>query len=219
MGQSDYFLGIEVHHLTAGLLLTRSKYIDDHLVKQIWQIAMYLSLTRPDVSYAVHRVSQFLHEPTENHWSACKCIMRYLKHNQHYGLFLRQSSTPHLSAYADADWASNPEDRKSVSGYAIYLGTNLVYWSTRKQPTVARSSTEAEYRSVGAATTELVWLKSLLQDIGFSSSSCSTLWCDNVRATKLASNPVFHSRTKHIEVEFHFVRDLVSKRLGSIHCI
>lgn len=171
----------------------------------------YLSLTRPDACFAIHRVSQFLHQPTEDDWNSVKRILRYLKATAHHGLLLTKSKTLNLNVYSDADWASNSADRKSITGFAIFLGTNLISWNSKKQQTVARSSTEAEYRAIGVAVMELTWIQSLLRDIGYCSTATPNLWCDNIGATYLSVNPVFH-RTKHLEVDYHFVRDKVQKQ-------
>ena len=172
----------------------------------------YVTLTRPDISYAVNKVCQLLKEPTEDHWSLVKRILRYLKETISHGLFIGSHSTTELHAYSDADWAGCPTDRRSTGGYAIYMGQNLISWSAKKQHTIARSSTESEYRALANATAEVVWLQSLLQELGISQSKPPILWCDNLGATYLTVNPLFHARTKHIEVDFHFVRHLVSQR-------
>jgi hypothetical protein len=114
-----------------------------------------------------------------------------------------------LYGFSDSDWVGCPDNRKSTTGYLIFLGPNLISWCSKKQPTVARSSTEAEYRSLAMAAAELVWLRSLLRELGVALSS-SILWCDNLGATFLASNPAFHARTKHIELDYHFVREKVA---------
>jgi hypothetical protein len=185
---------------------------DPSLYRSIVGSLQYLSLTRPDISFAVNKVCQFLQRPTIPHWTAVKRILRYLKHTLFHGLFLRRQSATQLHAFSDADWAGCPDDRRSTGGYCIFLGHNLISWSSRKQATVSRSSTEAEYRSLANATAELQWLQSLLKELGVFLHSPPTLWCDNLGATYLTANPLFHARTKHIEIDFHFVRDKVASK-------
>jgi hypothetical protein len=179
----------------------------------------YLSLTRPDIAFAVNKVCQFMTKPTNLHWSAVKRILRYLKHTSHHSLFLHRNSNFTIQAFSDADWAGSPDDRRSTSGYCLFLGRNLISWSSRKQRTVSRSSTESEYRAIAHASAELVWLRSLLSELGVPSPSTPILWCDNIGATYLTANPLFHARTKHIEIDFHFVRDLVSSKTVSVQFI
>ncbi|XP_019175666.1 PREDICTED: uncharacterized protein LOC109170988 [Ipomoea nil] len=169
----------------------------------------YLTITRPDLSYAVNRLCQFMHSLTTDHWTMVKRVLRYIKGTIDYGLRLSPSSTTAIHAYSDSDWAGCPIDRKSTSGFAVFLGSNLVSWLSRKQHTVARSSTEAEYKALADVAAEVTWIVSLLRELWLHSRQPSTLWCDNLGATYLCANPVFHAQTKHVEIDYHFVRDKV----------
>jgi hypothetical protein len=176
-----------------------SQLDDVQLYRSVVSALQYLSITRSEISFAVNRVSQFMHSPTSTHWEAVKHILRYLKGTIDYDIAIKSASSLTITAFADSDWAGCPDDRRSTAGYAVFLRPNLVSWSSKKQPTVARSSTEAEYRGLAAATAEIIWLQCLLQELGLS-LSVPILWCDNLGATFLASNPAFHARTKHIEL-------------------
>ncbi|XP_019170030.1 PREDICTED: uncharacterized protein LOC109165608 [Ipomoea nil] len=170
----------------------------------------YLTITRPDLSFAVNWLCQFMHSPTQDHGGLLKRVLRYFKGTLDYRLRLAPSLTSALHAFSDSDWVGCPVDRKSTSGYAVFLGSNLVSWLSCKQCTVARSSTEAEYKGLVDVSAEVTWVVSLLWELGLHSGSPATLWCDNLGATYLAANPVFHARTKHVEIDFHFVYDKVA---------
>jgi len=173
----------------------------------------YLSPTRPDISFAVNKLSQFMHHPTQIHWTATKRLLRYLKNTIFHGVTISKTSSNMLTCFSDADWAGNLDDRKSTSAYLLFLGTTPVSWSSKKQRAIARSSTEAEYRALAATAAESVWLLSLLQELKFCLSQPPLLLCDNLGATQLSFNPVHHSRMKHIQIDIHFVRDLVAKNI------
>jgi histone deacetylase 1/2 len=170
-----------------------------------------LTLTRPDISFAVNKVCQFLSQPTEVHWEAVKRILRYVKGTLHTGLHIRKSPLHGVSIFTDADWAGCVDDRRSTSGFAVFVGPNLISWSSKKQPTVSRSSTEAEYKALANGTAEAMWISYLLKELGVIQQRAPILWCDNLGATYLTANPVFHARTKHIEIDFHFVRERVAE--------
>lgn len=158
----------------------------------------YLTLTRPDICFPVNKVCQYLHSPTSQHMTAVKRILRYLKGTMSTGLKFTKSACSIVSAFADADWGGCPDDRRSTGGFCVCFGPNLISWSARKQATVSRSSTEAEYKSLANATAEIIWVQTLLRELGVAHSPVARLWCDNIGATYLSANPVFHARTKHI---------------------
>ncbi|KAG7578814.1 GAG-pre-integrase domain [Arabidopsis thaliana x Arabidopsis arenosa] len=170
---------------------------------------LYLTITRPDITFAVHKLSQFLSCPTDIHMQAAHRVLRYLKGNPGQGLFYAADSEICLNAFADADWGTCQDTRRSVSGYCVYLGKSLISWKSKKQQTVSRSSTEAEYRSMANATCELLWLSQLLRDLKVQVRTPAKLFCDNKSAIHIATNPVFHERTKHIEIDCHITRDQV----------
>lgn len=188
--------------------------------RQIVGALQYVTLSRPDLTFAVNKFCQFMHSPTVNHWSAVKRILRYLRGTSDFGLLLHHKSASllhaytdaSLTAYSDSDWAGCPDDRRSTGGFAIYLGNNLVSWAARKQKTVSRSSTESEYKALADTVAELTWLEKLLRELCVPITTAPTLWCDNLGATYLSANPVFHARTKHVEIDFHFVREKVAQQ-------
>lgn len=169
----------------------------------------YLAFTRPDISYPVNKLSQFMHAPTDSHWQAVKRLLRYLKGTYSHGIFLRRNNPLSLHAYSDADWAGDSDDYVSTNAYIVYLGHNPVSWSSKKQKSVSRSSTESEYRSVANASSEIMWICSLLEELGIVLPAAPTIYCDNVGATYLCANPVFHSRMKHLALDYHFIRNQV----------
>jgi histone deacetylase 1/2 len=180
----------------------------------------YVTVTRPEISYSVNKVCQFLSSPLEDHWKAVKRILRYLQGTLHHGLLIQPAplNTPlTLTGFCDADWASDPDDRRSTSGACIFLGPNLVSWWAKKQTLVARSSAEAEYRSLALVSAEILWMQSLLKELRIPIKVPQIL-CDNLSAVSLAHNPVLHSRTKHMELDIFFVREkVINKSLIVTH--
>jgi histone deacetylase 1/2 len=177
----------------------------------------YATLTRPDISYAVQQVCLHMHAPREPHLSLIKRILRYLKGTLNHGLTLHKSTSHSLIAYSDADWAGCPDTRCSTSGFCMYLGDNLVRWFSRRQTTVSRSSAEAEYRAVATAVAESCWVRQLMQELQCPIQTATIVYCDNVSAVYLSANPVHHRRTKHIELDIHFVREKVA--LGAVRVL
>ncbi|TYK10332.1 Retrovirus-related Pol polyprotein from transposon TNT 1-94 [Cucumis melo var. makuwa] len=176
------------------------------LYRQLVGSLIYLTVTHPDIAYVVHIVSQFMAAPRTIHFTVVLRILRYVKGTLGHGLQFSSQSSLVLSGYFDADWAGDPTDRRSTTGYCFYLGDSLISWRSKKQSVVSRSSTESEYRALADATTELLWLRWLLADMGVPQQGPTLLHCDNRSAIQIAHNDVFHERTKHIENDCHFIR-------------
>ncbi|XP_020673267.1 uncharacterized protein LOC110092911 [Dendrobium catenatum] len=224
------FLGIQVSHTSAGILLHQTQYAldlvasaglqhskptqtpvalrstptaadsalypDSHHYRQLAGSLNYLTITRPDIDYAVNCICQKMHRPTMANFIALKRLLRYVQ-----------------------DWAGDTRDRKSLTGFCTYLGTSLVSWCVKKQATVTKSSTEAEYRALSSATSDVIWLRRLLADFHIILDKPTPIFCDNTSAIALAHNPVFHTRTKHIEIDYQFIRHHIDTDAILIHHI
>nr|XP_020160967.2 uncharacterized mitochondrial protein AtMg00810-like [Aegilops tauschii subsp. strangulata] len=241
MGALHYFLGIEVIRRADGFFLHQQKYAhelleragmlnckpaptpvdtkakvsalegslasDGAFYRSIVGALQYLTLSRPDLQYA----------PRDSHWTLVKRILRYIRGTMSLGLTLTASASTDLVAYSDADWTGCPDTRRSTSGYCVYLGPSLISWSSKHQPTVSRSSAEAEYRAVANAVAECSWIRQLLQELLCDVHKATLVYCDNVSAVYLSANPVHQRRTKHIELDIHFVREQVA--LGRVRVL
>ena len=159
------------------------KFDDATLYRSVVGALQYLSITRPNIAFTVNKVSQFMNEPQDTHWSAIKRILCYLKHTIDHGLFIKKCSSNQLFAFSDADWAGCPDDIRSTSGFCIFLGSNLLSWSSKKQPIVSRSTTESEYKSMANTAADLCWLQSLFSELGVFLPTAPILFCDNISAT------------------------------------
>ncbi|KAK1441497.1 hypothetical protein QVD17_07436 [Tagetes erecta] len=179
----------------------------------------YLAFTRPDISFAVNKLSQFMHQPTQTHWQALKRLLRYLKGTIYHGLFLNKKSPLDLTAFSDSDWGGVSTAGRSTTAYIIYLGSNIISWKSARQKSVSRSSTEAEYKALANAAAELAWVENLLKELGLPVSNSPKLYCDNTGATYLCANPVYHSRMKHVALDYHFVREKVAAGTLKVHHI
>jgi hypothetical protein len=178
---------------------------------------LYLTHTRPEIAYAVSKLSQFLSAPTNEHMLAGLHVLKYLKNNPGQGLFFDSSSSLSLKGFSDSDWGSCPDTRRSTTGFCFFIGKSLVSWKSKKQTVVSRSSSEAEYRALAQATCEGQWILYLLQDLHIPHTAPFIIYCDNQSALHIAANPVFHERTKHIEIDCHVVRDKV--QAGILHLL
>lgn len=186
-------------------------YADISGYRRIVGKLLYLNTTRPDIAFATQQLSQFMQAPTNVHFNAACRVLRYLKNNPGQGIFFSRTSEMQLIGYSDADWAGCMDSRKSISGYCFFIGKSLVSWRAKKQATVSRSSSEAEYRALSSAACELQWLLYLFADLRVQLTRTPTLYCDNQSAVHIASNPVFHERTKHLEIDCHLVREKLLK--------
>ena len=165
--------------------------------------------TRPDIAVAVGEVSKFLENPGPQHWKAVKRILRYLKHTLEMSLKCNPTSMK-LIGFSDADWAGDLDSRRSTTGYLFKFGDFPVCWKSKRQPTVALSTAEAEYMSLASAAQTAIWFRQLLADLGFPQEEATVIYEDNQGCIAMAKNPVSHERTKHIDIKYHFVRELVS---------
>nr|KYP43700.1 Retrovirus-related Pol polyprotein from transposon TNT 1-94 [Cajanus cajan] len=170
---------------------------------------IYLTVTHPYITYSVHILSRFMRAPHKPHMEAAMRILRYLKNNPGQGLFFSSQNDLSLRAFCVFDWGGCPISRKSTTGYCVFLGSSLISWRTKRQKTISLSSAEAEYRAMTGACCEFSWLRSLLKDLEILHSKAALLYCDNKAAPHIASNLVFHERTQHIEIDFHFIRDKI----------
>jgi len=167
-------------------------FSDPTLYRSIVGTLQYLLVTRPELSYSVNKFAQFMHSPQLHHWQAVKRILRYLARTIDHGLLLHQQSSSFIKVFSDADWGADLDDRKSTSGFCIYLGSNLISGSAHKQKTVSRSSTEVEYRAIATVIIEILWLKSLLHELHIQTPP-PEIFSDNLEAVLLSANPVMHS--------------------------
>jgi hypothetical protein len=187
--------------------------VDATLYRQLVGSLIYLTHTRPDISFAVGMVSRFMQEPHELHWKAAKRILHYIQGTHTYGLHFAAGTGLQLVGYTDSDYAGDIDSRKSTSGYMFYLGSGPICWQSKKQNTVALSSTEAEYRGAVNAATEALWLQHILEEFGFDLPKPTVLHCDNQSAIEISRHPVQHQRTKHIEVHMHYIRELIQGQI------
>ena len=170
----------------------------------------YLTITRPDISFPMSVVSQFLQSPCDSQWDAAVHIPHYVKGRPSQEVLYENRGYTQIVGYSDANWGGSPTYRRSISGYWVFIGGNLISWKSKKQDVVVRSSAEAEHRVMALATCELIWLKHLLQELKFGKDGQIKLIRDNQVVLHISSNPVFHERTKHIEVDCHFIRENIA---------
>ena len=184
---------------------------------------MYLAIgTRPDIMFSVAKLAQYNNNPGPQHWQAVKHILRYIKGTMELKLTYRSDGLNTMSSnlckgYSDADHAGDLDTRRSTSGFLIKMGTGAVSWSAKKQTVVADSSTEAEYVSASSAGREILWMRSLLQELGMEIEGPSTLHVDNLSALRVLKNPEHHGRMKHIDIKWHWIREIIKRGEIEVH--
>jgi hypothetical protein len=191
---------------------------DPTVFRQFVESLNYLTITWPDISFIVQQASQFMQTPCHLHLADVRCIIRYLRGSLDCGLFFPTSSHLRLVAYSDTDWAGCLDTRRSVTGWCMFLGNSLISWKSKKQAHVSKSSTKSEYWAMSAACSEIAWLRGLLAELGFSQSDSTPLHADNTSAIQIVDNPVYHERTKHIEVDYHSIREALDTHVISSSC-
>ncbi|XP_019094533.1 PREDICTED: uncharacterized protein LOC109129941 [Camelina sativa] len=194
--------------------LNTAPFKDVSLYRRLVGKLIYLTITRPDIFFAMNQASQQMKNPTVHHWNMVTRILKYIKGSPGQGIWMGRNKNTELVAYCDDNYAGDRGDRRSTTGYCTFLGGNLVTWKSKKQNVVLLSSAKSEYRAMRKLTTELMWLKALLKDLGIESTKPITMHCDNEAAIHIATNSVFHERTKHIEVDCHKVREQI--KLGVV---
>ncbi|KAJ9505167.1 hypothetical protein QJQ45_012418 [Haematococcus lacustris] len=188
-----------------GVALDTSEHSYSGLVGSL----LYLSCcTRPDITYAVGALARYMSAPTQQHWTAARAILSYLKGTADQGLVFGESAE--LQGYCDADYAGDKDTARSTTGYVFAMNGAAISWSSRLQPTVAMSTAESEYTAASSAVKEGLWLRKLMQDLQLP-GDCTSILCDNQAALQLLHNPIASARAKHINVHHHFARERVAR--------
>jgi len=192
--------------------------VDQKLYRGMIGSLLYLTASRPDILFSVWLCARFQSDPRESHLTTIKRIFRYLKGTTNLGLLYRKSLDYKMIGFCDADYAGDRIERKSTSGNCQFLGDNLISWASKRQATIAMSTSEAEYISAARCCTQLLLMKHQLEDYQINANSI-LIFCDNIAAICLSKNPIQHSRAKHIEIKHHFIRDYVQKGILDIQFI
>nr|XP_040567939.1 secreted RxLR effector protein 161-like [Lepeophtheirus salmonis] len=202
-----------------------TKVVDEEIVKLIEYRSIVGSLinlstrTRPDLAFAVGELARYCDAPGSEHWVALKIILRYLKNTKNLGLCYRKSNKGELVGFSDSDWAGDHDDRKSTSGYIFLYNEGPISWKSQKQRSVALSTVKAEYMALSAASQECIWIRNLLCNIERSCDSPTVIFEDNQSTISLTKNPQYHGRAKHIDIRYHFTRELVeANKITLVYC-
>ncbi|KAE8727985.1 hypothetical protein F3Y22_tig00004899pilonHSYRG00012 [Hibiscus syriacus] len=186
--------------------------VDPTFFKSLVGSLRYLTCTRPDIIHAVGLVSRYMESPTTTHFKAAKRILRYLKGTIDFGLFYSVSNDYKLVGYSDSDWGGDIDNRRSTTGFVFFMGDIAFTWMSKKQPIVTLSTCEAEYVAATSCVCHAIWLRNLLKEIGLIQEEPTKVCVDNKSAIALAKNPVFHDRSKHIDIRYHYIRECVARK-------
>lgn len=193
--------------------------VDKSLYQSVVGSLLYLATrTRPDISFAVSNVAKYCHDPSKEHWTAVKRILRYLKGSTHLGLLYTRQDPMEVVGYSDSDWGGDNDDHRSTSGYIFQIGGTAISWRSRKQSSVALSTAEAEYMALSGATQEAVWLRQLYTDLLDKPVRPTVIYEDNQACISMSENPKFHGRTKHINLKYHYIREQLGTSIELIYC-
>ncbi|XP_019099649.1 PREDICTED: uncharacterized protein LOC109132480 [Camelina sativa] len=221
LGPLHYFLGVQAHFHRDGLFLSQEKYGTDLLINAGMKDCAPMPTPLPlqldkleDIQFSVNYVCQKMHEPTISDFQLLKRILRYIKGTVRMGINLSSNSASNLTAFSDSDYAGCKDTICSTCGFCTFLGTNIISWSAKRHPTVSKSSTEAEYRTMSEVASEIKWISSLLRDLGVAQPHTPEIFCGNLSAIYLSTNSSLHSRSKHFDTDFHYVRERVA--LGTL---
>lgn len=186
-----------------------SALVDGEMYRRLVGGLIYLCNTRPDICEAIGVLSRFCNKPRESHWHLGKRVLRNITGTLDYGITYTRGGDITLVGFCDSDWAGDIDGKRSMTSYCFSLGSGVISWISKKQPKVALSSTKAEYKAACFASCEALWLRKLLGDMGAVQEKPIVLLCDNQSCMAIARSLVFYARTKHIEVQYHFVRELI----------
>lgn len=185
--------------------------MNEEVYKSLVGGLIYLTHTRPDLAYYVSIVARFMQSPSRIHFGVTTRILQYVAGAKSFVIWCQRTKAVNLVGSSDSDWPSDVDDRRSLSAYVFSIGSGVISWSSKKQNTFAQSSTEAEYISASGATCQAIWLRRVLEDLGWKQTEATEIHCDNKSAINLSKNPIMHNRSKHIELKYHFLREMVIK--------
>jgi len=189
--------------------------VDQSMYKSMIGSFLYLTTSRPNITFDVGVCARYQAEPNMSHLTQVKRILKYINSTSDYGILYSHSENSKLKGYCDANWAGSVDDRKRTSEGCFFLGNNLISWFSKKQNCVSLSTAEVEYIAAGSSCSQLVWMNQMLKEYNVE-QDVLTLYCDNLSAINISKNPIQHSRTKHINIRHHFIRDLVEENVVTL---